>query len=296
MAPDAGAARELSSDLDAETSACERLIVDAIATERIDLPGIPEIVQRVQRVLQNPDVGVNEVVRILGAEPAIAARVLQMANSAALSAGGRTVTDLRMAVTRIGFVYVRSATLAFSMAQLRRAPELAPVAGTLRAHWECSTLVAAYSVVVSREFTKLSPDVALLAGLMHRIGEMFIVSQAARFPLLLAAPAVYFPLEQQWRDGACRALFDAWNLPDGIHHAVLHYLDTDRAHTGPADLTDVLAVAHVLANAHGYPDAFERQLNGLPAAHRLQLDRARIDQLAAGSKEEILQLKALLGF
>ena len=58
----------------------------------------------------------------------------------------------------------------------------------------------------------------------------------------------------------------------------------------------MLAVAHVLANAHGYPDAFERQLNGLPAAHRLQLDRARIDQLAAGSKEEILQLKALLGF
>src|SRR5688572_24484476 len=92
-------------------------LVDALtlelAGEKIDLPSFPDIAVRVRKALTNDQVGIDDVVRIVSAEPALAARLLQLANSAALNTTGKRVTDLRSAISRIGFNMARSATIAF---------------------------------------------------------------------------------------------------------------------------------------------------------------------------------------
>jgi HD-like signal output (HDOD) protein len=84
----------------------ERLAQD-LRDERLELPAFPEAVLRIQRVLQSPDTRTDDVVRILSSEPALAARLLRMANSAEFRRATQNITDLRQAVSRMGFVASR---------------------------------------------------------------------------------------------------------------------------------------------------------------------------------------------
>lgn len=54
-------------------------------------------------------------------EPALAGRLLQLANAAAVKVSSKRVTDLRTAMARIGFDLVRGSAIAFAMPQLTRA-------------------------------------------------------------------------------------------------------------------------------------------------------------------------------
>lgn len=89
--------------------------VQALARElssgRIELPSFPDVAIRVQRALADENVRPDTIVRLIGSEPALAAWVLRMSNSAAMNVSGRQVNDLRTAITRLGFNVVRSAAV-----------------------------------------------------------------------------------------------------------------------------------------------------------------------------------------
>src|ERR1700677_2125453 len=108
---------------DASTAAFEfvRELSAELSQSTIELPSYPEVAVRVQKALSEENSSSERVVRVIGAEPMLATRVLQMANSAALNPGGKPVAELRTAVTRLGFDALRSAAVGFAMAQLRRA-------------------------------------------------------------------------------------------------------------------------------------------------------------------------------
>ncbi len=96
---------ELRDRLDSER------LRDAIG--RIDkLPSPPHLYLSLTRALeQDEDAGSGDVARLVGADPAIAAKVLQLSNSAYYS-NGRVVSDLRSAVTRLGLSTLRDLVLA----------------------------------------------------------------------------------------------------------------------------------------------------------------------------------------
>src|ERR1700754_606459 len=86
------------------------LLAKELSTGKIDLPSFPDIAMRVRQVLGDENVKPEQVVRVVSAEPALAARLLNIANSAALNFTGKAVTDLRAAIARMGFNMVRSAS------------------------------------------------------------------------------------------------------------------------------------------------------------------------------------------
>src|ERR1700755_2500630 len=98
--------------------------VQSLAAElsrgKVELPSFPDIALRVRKVLSDDDVSQDMVVRVVGSEPALAARVMQIANSAALNFSGKPITELRSAIARMGFNMVRSAAIAFAMSQLKK--------------------------------------------------------------------------------------------------------------------------------------------------------------------------------
>src|SRR5262245_47836181 len=120
----------------------ERLARD-LQDERLELPSFPEAVLRVQRALQAPDTTTEEIVRILSSEPALAARLLRIANSAEFRRMEGEITDLRKAVSRMGFNMVRSVSVAFAMRQLRRKETYSATAqAQLEAVWKESIEIA----------------------------------------------------------------------------------------------------------------------------------------------------------
>src|SRR6187397_2756812 len=73
-----------------------------IAGDHLDLPSFPEVAMRVRHALADDDATIDQVVRVVSAEPSLVVRLLQLGNSAALNPRGRRLTDLRATITRIG--------------------------------------------------------------------------------------------------------------------------------------------------------------------------------------------------
>jgi HD-like signal output (HDOD) protein len=250
---------------------------------------------RVRQVLADDNVSPEKVVRVVGSEPALAARLLQLANSAALNFSGKAVTDLRTAVARMGFNMVRSAAIAFAMSQLKKVDALKGLEKPLDALWKRSASVAAMSHAVARRLAKVNPDTALLAGLLHGIGQLYILTRAAKHPQLFANEAVYHNIVRDWHSSIAKALLENWDMAEEIVEAVGNYEDIGRAHTGPTDLTDVLTVGYLIASYRDHPESIELNMEGVAACSRMQLDRAGYDKLIQECGEEIAAIQAALG-
>lgn len=270
-------------------------LAEELSGGRIELPSFPDIAIKVQRVLADEDVRPDHVVRIVGSEPALAAWVLRMANSAALNATGRQVVDLRSAITRLGFNVVRSAAVTFAMSQLTRSDELKGLEQPLNQLWRRSTLVAAMCHVVARRFTTINADTAMLAGLLHGIGKLYILARSRRFPALFADAAAYGQIVGDWHSNVAKAILENWEMAEEIATAVHEYEHLYRDHPGGPDLTDVLIVGDLLASFHEWPDSLELNLQGVHAVTRMQLDRARLERVIEESAEEIAALRQALG-
>ncbi|HTY93452.1 MAG TPA: HDOD domain-containing protein [Steroidobacteraceae bacterium] len=262
---------------------------------KVELPSFPDVAIKVRKVLADDNVNLDVVVRIVGSEPALAARLLQIANSAALNSSGTAVHDLRKAVQRMGLNMVRSAAIAFAMSQMKKASELKGLEAPMATLWSRCTGVAAMSHVVARQLTKINPDTALLAGLLHGVGELYILTRANRHPGLFADRAAYETIVRDWHTSVAQALLENWEIAEDIVRAVSEFGDLERRHTGPADLSDVLTVAHLMVSYQDYPESIELNMQGVSACERMKLDVATYTRIIHESRDEIKGLQEALG-
>ena len=266
-----------------------------LSAGHVDLPSFPEIAAQVRRVLSDPKSSVEQVVRVVGSEPALAARLLRIANSASLNRSGRSVNDLRTAINRIGYNMVRSAAMSFSMNQLRQANKLADLTRYMNDLWERSTYVAAYSFVLARNCSRVNPDEAMLTGMMHGIGKLYILTRATAHPDLFDNDAAMNEIIGGWHASIGKAILENWDFAEEMSQAVGQQDDNSRKDTGPADLADVIAVAIVISS-HGMDVAgLESALRELPAAKRLGLDESKTMAVMQDSAAEVTALSQALG-
>jgi HD-like signal output (HDOD) protein len=270
-------------------------LAQGLSRRDIELPSFPEVAIRVRRVLSDDNVSSKDVVRVVGTEPALAARIMQMANSAALGHIGRPIADLRTAITRIGFNLVRSAAISFAMSQLRKTDKFKPLGPELQSHWERSSMVASCCHLVARRITRVNSDMALLAGLLHGVGRLYILTRALKHRELFADQQAYQEIEANWHLSIARSLLESWAIPDEIIQAIEQHEDPNREYHGLPDLTDVLAVGSLLATHYKDPSAFELSLSGLPAAERMGLDAITAQMLCGECTEETLAMRETLG-
>jgi HD-like signal output (HDOD) protein len=273
--------------------------VKALAAElsqgQVELPSVPDIVLKLQKTLSDDNVSNDIVVRVVGSEPMLAGKLMNMANSAALNSSGRKIADLRQAVARVGFNIVRSASLAFVVDQLKKSSEFKSIEGPLDALWKNSVQIAALCHVIARRFSSLNGDTALLAGLMHNVGRIYILTRAAKHPSLTADPLTYNSIVRDWHTNVSKALLENWRVADEIVDAVAGHEDMDREQRGPVTLTDVLSLATMVERNRngGELDAADDSL--IRVLKRLQLQLRDCASVIDESAEEIAALKAALG-
>jgi len=266
-----------------------------VSSGKVDLPSFPDIAMRVRKVLGDDNVTNDKVVRVVSSEPALAARLMQVANSAALNFSGKPVTDLRTAIARMGFNMVRSAAIAFAMSQLKKVDALKGLERPLDELWRRSAAVAAMSHVVARRLSKVNPDTALLAGLLHGVGELYILTRARQHPQLFANQPVYGQIVRDWRASVSKAVLENWEMADEIVAAVSEFEDLQRDHRGPPDLTDVLAVAYLLVAYQDHPESIELNMQGVAASKRMHIAQDAYAPLIEESAEEIKAMQNALG-
>jgi HD-like signal output (HDOD) protein len=266
-----------------------------LSAGQVELPSVPDIVVSLQQALSDDNVTNDTIVRVIGSEPMLAGRLLTMANSVALNTSGRKIADLPTAVARVGFNIVRSAALSFAVEQLRKASEYRHLEKQLDLLWKDSVQIAALCHVIARRFSSLNGDTALLAGLMHNVGRIYILTRASKYPTLTADPLTFNSIVRDWHANVAKALLENWKVADEIVDAVAGYEDLDREARGPVTLTDVLSLAMLVErNRNGsemnLPD--DTLIKGLK---RMQLQVRDCHTVLDESAEEIAALKSALG-
>lgn len=270
-------------------------LAQELSSRKVDLPSFPDIALKVRKVLADDDVNLDMVLRVVGSEPALAARLLQIANSAAINFSGTPIHDLRKAVQRMGLSMVRSASIAFAMAQMKKASEFKGLEVQMSALWQRCTAVAAMSHAVARRLTDVNPDTALLAGLLHGVGELYILTRAHKHPDLFTDQPAYNAIIRDWNVSVAQALLENWEIAQEIVKAVSEFSDLDRSHDGPPDLSDVLTVAHLMVSYQDYLETIELNMQGVSACQRMALDVTAYNNVINESRDEVRELQLALG-
>jgi HD-like signal output (HDOD) protein len=273
--------------------------VQALATElsggKVELTGFPDVAARVQQALADDEVNTEKVVRVVSAEPVLAAQLLQIANSVAFNPMGKPITEMRTAIARVGLNVVRTTTIAFAVRQLRAAESLKPIEKQLGELWHRNVLVASLCYVLARRYSRTCADTALLTGLLQGIGRLYIMTRAVQFPSLFSNLASYQAIERDWHTNIAAALLENWQVPEAIVAAVRDSEDLARDARGPVTLTDLLIAANVMVNHHDDPVLLDVRLQSIKSVARLQLDAAICEELIRESEEEIAGLRDALG-
>jgi len=139
------------------------------------LPSVPQFLVEMLRLMQQPEVDMDELVHLLRQDSATTARIFQLTKSAALRPW-RDVHDLHQLVVALGLNRVRQVILTSAVEQvfthwtqtdLRHVHNL----------WYKSLFCAQLAKEVARITGYKPEDEAYLAGLLHRIGELLLLSE-----------------------------------------------------------------------------------------------------------------------
>lgn len=168
------------------------LLTEKLRSNLLVLPTLPEIAVRVRQAADDPDINLHAMSEVIARDPALAARMLKVANSAFL---GRTikVNSLNQAVTRIGLSQVKNIATAMALEQLfvSQHPLVSQYMGKV---WQQTIEVTCIAMAVLRFLHKqhqalhLSMDTLTLAALIHQIGVLPILTEAEKYPQVFAEP------------------------------------------------------------------------------------------------------------
>ena len=272
-----------------------RDLAAALSAGTIELPSYPQVAIRLQKLLADEDTDADLLVRVLGAEPVLAARVTTMANSSALNPSGRKVSDLRTAVVMMGFDALRTTAAAFAMVQIRQAGEYKSLEKPMSELWRESVSLASMSFVVARATKRFSPDSAMLAGILSGIGKLYLLTRVAKYPVLFADEASFNGIVRDWHTSIAQALLESWQTAPEIVVAVRDWGNAADETRLSSNLADVLAAAELLLSHREEPELLQELLADSRPMLRLGL-KAGLAGLLAESAAELESLrKALSG-
>jgi HD-like signal output (HDOD) protein len=265
-----------------------------LSGSEVSFPTFLDITFQVRTALKNPNLTVEQLAKLVGAEPLMSAKIIRMANSVALNPSGREIADVKSGIIRVGMEAVRTVSFAVAMEQLLKSKQMQAFEGISKKLWEHSSHVAALCRVLARKIAKINGDEAMFAGLVHDLGVFYLMSRAANFPELVNDKAELHGLLVGWHDSIGHALLSALGSPESVLVAVQEH-ETDREIKELKSLSDVLYVANKIANrSSSWRDP---ELDGEVDTSMLDsiFDAETLAEIIEESEEEVQSLKAALG-
>ncbi len=208
-------------------------------TREIDLPPFPDAYARILAALDDPELSMDQLAKVITGAPELCVRILLMANSALMNRSGVEVTDLNVAVARLGAAAIRNAAVSLATRELFETSPDSPWYHQLDAiHTAAITTAAVAYAMAARAGLARARDNAMLSGLLHNVGNLYILSKAEAYPQLANREAM-----ENWGPGIGRAIIENWGFPEEIAEAVEYQDVREACQPGPADLRDLLVVS-----------------------------------------------------
>jgi len=224
-------------------------LAEDLNSKNIELPSFPDVVISIRTALEDPACSSERLAEVVRTDPVLVARLLMSANSAFHNRAGIEITDLNLAISRLGFEVVRNTAITLAVEQIFSSSQHKELNAAVGEIWSNSLSLASMSFVIARNSGTVNPDNAFLCGLLHEIGKLYILTKAQDFPALMGDEESLETVMQQWYSSVGRSIVEAW----GFSADIADSLETDEHladDTGAApSLVDVLFIAReVLAD------------------------------------------------
>lgn len=218
-------------------------LLDDLENDKLVLPTLPEVALKVRDTLEDENSSLIDVAKIINSDAALAARMIQVSNSPLLRAAN-PIESVEAAVTRMGSNMIRNLVTSMVMEQMFQATSDV-TDKRLRDIWEHSTEVAAIAHALASQFTKLQPEQAMLAGLVHDIGALPILSRAEDYPDLLDDEATLDRIINTVHTTIGAEILRKWNFPEDLIAVAEEHEDLERDSKNGPDYVDVIIVANL---------------------------------------------------
>lgn len=274
---------QLLWSLISQTAAVLPLIRDdsmrAIVGSVSQLPPAPRVYVELSRLLEDPNCSIDDVVKLIGRDPAIATRLLRLANSAFFSHREHSL-DLRPSVVRLGFNTIRNLMLSVELFH-QSSPFGKALGHELELVQQNALLLAKTSEQLARS-TPMTGD-AFVTGLLADMGQIvLLMTQGYAWRDCRATARLYQrPLQdiEEKAFGVSHAevggyLLGLWGLPYSVVEAVTNHHHPERIIAPIYSLSAITAISTAIMD--GLP-VDESWLVSLKVKTRVDMVREQVN-------------------
>jgi len=270
-------------------------IFTAYATGKMELPSLPDIAIKVHKAVKNEHVTIDDIAHIIEADPAIAAHLLKLSNGPLLR-NINPVLSIREAVMRLGMNATRNYVLVFSVQNVFKtnSAQLKKIMKSLYMH---SAQVAAMCLSISKLQNRLKPESALLAGLLHDIGVIPILTYADKIDSVSDMEKEISTVIKKLKPLVGSMILKQWGLDDLFVCAVENAENWFRNESETLDYGDLIVIAQLHKYIRSQIEGGAPELESVPAFKKMMLvsdDPDCGDKIIQIAHEELQEVMRLL--
>ncbi|MCK5120955.1 MAG: HDOD domain-containing protein [Methylococcales bacterium] len=264
-------------------------------SDKLALPTIPDVSFKIRRAINDDNANNSKIARVVQIDPSITARLIQISNSP-LYRGRRKIESCPEALTRLGLRASQDIITAFSMKAVFNAKSPI-IRKKMQELWAHSSNVASISAVFAHKTPGFDPDRAMLAGLIHDIGIVPILTYADKQPEILENPKHLVETVKKLRADIGVQIIRKWDFPSDFEDVIINAENWRRTGSDKPDYTDIVMIAQ-LHSFIGKVDIKKMpKIDELPAYKKLVAGHMDADlsiNILDQAKDEIAQIKKML--
>jgi HD-like signal output (HDOD) protein/prolyl-tRNA editing enzyme YbaK/EbsC (Cys-tRNA(Pro) deacylase) len=270
--------------------------------ETLDMPPMPETAQKIIDLRMDENAETEELAKLVGQDPGLAAQVISWANSPYYGISG-TITNVEEAVIRVlGFDLVINLALGLSLGRTLSVPKDGP-SGYIP-FWQQSVYTAAMMSELVRALPpkqRPSQGMAYLCGLLHNFGFLILGHVFPPHAQLVnrhieANPQINrYYLEQHLigitREQISSNLFKQWGIPEEVCTAI-RYQNEPNYNGEHSELSRMLYIATRMLRQHNLNDApFETLSDVVVDGLSLDIDKAEAGlERVLGAQDDLQEM------
>lgn len=259
------------------------------------LPSLPSIATRIRKTIADENSSAADIANVILTDPAIAAKIVKAANSA-LYQRRKKAEDCKTAVVGLGTKVTTQLVIAFTLKEVFTSTNKL-LQSRMKELWEHSIEIAAISFVLAKISPSFDAEHALLAGLIHDIGNVAILNKAGEHPLIMDSREHLDKVIDKMHAQVSASILRRWDFSADFIEVAEEAEEWMRDDGETADLVDIINMAHL----HSYIGSPKQRdvpiIDQIPAFHKMALGQLtpRLSiKVLEKAHEKIEQTKALL--
>ena len=260
----------------------------------LNVPSLPDVAIRLRSALQKESICIADAAKIINLDPAIASKLIQIVNSP-LYRTLNPIANSHEAITRLGLKTTQNLTTSISLRNLFRSRNK-----LLNNHaqqlWKQSIQIASLSYTLASLTKTINPDEALLAGLIHNIGALPIITHAETLKdnAYTAEELELTILNLQGLVGV--AILEKWHFPENLLYIPKQTCNWYHDSHNQLQMSDIVLLAKFHAQLGNTKTEKLPPLNTLPAFLKLGDNALTPDMSLHALQEAKQQIAESLSF